>query len=165
MFSSCIGSFALTNKVLNWNNQVGDKFVNEIVFFAFHILPVYELTILADVLVLNSIEFWSGNNPAQASTKVIQGKDAPYRIDRDQTGYTITNLNDNSKVRLNHDANDDSWSVVNKNGESVKIFSYADENHVNVIAPDGSYKTVALSEQGVMAYEHTVLSSTQYALR
>lgn len=23
MFSSCIGSFALTNKLLNWNKQVG----------------------------------------------------------------------------------------------------------------------------------------------
>ena len=34
-FSSCIGSFALTNKVLNWNKQIGSKFVNELVFVAF----------------------------------------------------------------------------------------------------------------------------------
>ena len=63
--SSCIGSFALTNKVISWNNQVGSKFVNELVFFAFWILPVYEVTALADVLIINSIEFWSGNNPLQ----------------------------------------------------------------------------------------------------
>ncbi len=25
LFSSCIGSFALTNKLLAWNNQVGGK--------------------------------------------------------------------------------------------------------------------------------------------
>ena len=31
-FSSCIGSFALTNKVLSWNKQIGSKFVNELVF-------------------------------------------------------------------------------------------------------------------------------------
>ena len=31
--SSCIGSFQLTNKVLAWNQQVGDKFVNELVFY------------------------------------------------------------------------------------------------------------------------------------
>ena len=36
------------------------KFVNELVFFAFWILPVYEVSGLADLLVLNSIEFWSG---------------------------------------------------------------------------------------------------------
>ena len=62
-FTSCIGSFALSNKVLAWNQQVGSKFVNELVFFAFWIVPVYEITTLADVLVLNSIEFWSGSNP------------------------------------------------------------------------------------------------------
>ena len=52
---SCLGSFALTNKVLDWNRQVGDKFVNELVFVAFWVLPVYELCGLADILVINSI--------------------------------------------------------------------------------------------------------------
>ena len=80
---SCIGSFALTNKVLDWNRQVGDKFVNELVFVAFWILPVYELTGLADILVINSIEFWKGENPVQASTKVIDGKDAKYLVKSD----------------------------------------------------------------------------------
>ena len=37
--SSCIGSFKLTNKVLGWNEGVGNKFVNELVFIAFHIIP------------------------------------------------------------------------------------------------------------------------------
>ena len=32
-FSSCIGSFSLTNSVLNWNKRATDtKFVNEIIF-------------------------------------------------------------------------------------------------------------------------------------
>ena len=48
LFSSCIGSFALSNKVLSWNQQIGNKFVNEIVFFGFWILPVYEITIKDD---------------------------------------------------------------------------------------------------------------------
>ena len=53
--TSCIGSFGLTNKLLSWNEQVGNKFVNELVFFAFWIIPVYEVTCLADVLVLLSL--------------------------------------------------------------------------------------------------------------
>lgn len=36
--TSCIGRFQLTNKLLSWNQQVGNKFVNELVFFAFWIL-------------------------------------------------------------------------------------------------------------------------------
>ncbi|MDE6682966.1 MAG: DUF3332 domain-containing protein, partial [Muribaculaceae bacterium] len=50
-FTSCIGSFTLTKRVLAWNKQVSNKFVNELVFFAFWVLPVYEVTALADVLV------------------------------------------------------------------------------------------------------------------
>ena len=91
MFTSCIGSFKLTNKVLTWNKQVGSKFVNELVFVAFWILPVYELSGLADLLVLNSIEFWSGENPVQASTKTIDGKNGRYIVKSDKNGYTITN--------------------------------------------------------------------------
>ena len=70
--SSCIGSFKLTNKVLGWNEGVGNKFVNELVFIAFHIIPVYELTVVADILVLNSIEFWSGENLVSQSTKEVK---------------------------------------------------------------------------------------------
>ncbi|MDE6813257.1 MAG: DUF3332 domain-containing protein, partial [Duncaniella sp.] len=51
--TSCIGSFTLTNKLLSWNKQVGDKFVNELVFFLFWFpLPVYEVAALADLFVI-----------------------------------------------------------------------------------------------------------------
>ena len=80
MMTSCIGSFRLTHKVLEWNDQIGGKFVNELVFIAFWILPVYELSAMADILVINSIEFWSGNNPIAYDTKIIDGKDARYEI-------------------------------------------------------------------------------------
>ena len=84
--TSCIGSFALTNKLLSWNRQVGNKFVNEVVFFAFWILPVYEVSALADVLVINSIEFWSGSNPMAKGKKVIEGENGRYLVDCDGKG-------------------------------------------------------------------------------
>ena len=51
--SSCIGSFGLWTGLRDWNQGVGDKFVNEVVFCAFHIIPIYEVCYLADLLVLN----------------------------------------------------------------------------------------------------------------
>ena len=161
---SCIGSFALTNKVLSWNNSVGSKWVNELVFFAFWVLPVYEITCLADVLVLNSIEFWTGDNPVTAETKVIDGKDARYLVQRDKTGYTITNLNDKSVVRFNFDATDNSWTVEN-NGVETKFMTFNDDNTVNMITPDGSFTTVELNEQGVMAYRDMVGAGISYEMR
>jgi hypothetical protein len=155
MFSSCIGSFALTNKVLAWNRQVGSKFVNELVFAAFWVLPVYELTAVADVLVINTIEFWSGNNPVTASTKVVDGKDARYLVKCDQSGYTITNLKDKSVVKFAFNAADNSWSL-NTKGESYKFMQFVDDSHVKMITPNGDFKTVELNQQGVYAYEQMV---------
>lgn len=164
MFTSCIGSFRLTNKVLTWNKQVGSKFVNELVFVAFWILPVYELSAIADLLVLNSIEFWSGNNPVQASTKTIDGKNGRYIVKCDKNGYTITNTNDKSVVKFNFDATDNSWSVCNGEKE-VKFMQFVDDTHVKMLTPEGDFKTVELNERGVYAYKQMINSSVQYAMR
>ena len=155
MMQSCIGSFALFNKVKSWNEHVGDKFVNEIVFVAMWILPVYELCFVADLFILNSIEFWSGNNPALAETKVIDGKDAQYLVACNEKGYTITNMTTKQVTRFNFNAKDNSWSLEN-NGQEVKLFTFVDDTHIDVITRDGSYTRVELSEPGVLAYQQLV---------
>ena len=157
MMQSCIGSFALFNKVKNWNDHVGDKFVNELVFVAMWILPVYELSFAADLLILNSIEFWSGTNPAlaQNETRVVDGKDAQYLVARNAEGYSITNMKTNQVTRFVFDAQNNSWSLDN-NGEQVKLFTFVDDTHVDMLTRDGSYKTVELSQSGVLAYQEMV---------
>lgn len=157
MMQSCIGSFALFNKVKEWNDHVGDKFVNELVFVAMWILPVYELSFVADLFILNSIEFWSGTNPAlaQNETTVIDGKDAKYLVACDATGYAITNLSTNQVTRFNFDAQRNSWSLEN-NGQEIELFTFVDDTHVNILTRDGSYTTVELSQAGVLAYEELV---------
>lgn len=148
---SCIGSFALTHKVLSWNNQVGSKFVNELVFFAFWILPVYEVTSIADLLVINSIEFWSGNNPVEASTKVVDTDHGRYYIACDGAGYDITAPN-GDKVRLNFEEDVKTWSVSVNDEEALPFMTMIDDSHVKMITPDGDFRSVELSEQGVLAY-------------
>ena len=166
MMQSCIGSFALFNKVKTWNEHVGDKFVNEIVFVAMWILPVYELCFAADLFILNSIEFWSGENPAlSAETKVIDGKDAQYLVARNETGYTITNMTTKQVTRFNFDAQDNSWSLEN-NGEEVKLFTFVDDTHIDVINRDGGYTRVELSQPGVLAYQELVgIGGVAFALK
>lgn len=153
-FSSCIGSFSLTNKVLSWNEGVGNKFVNELVFIAFHIIPVYEITVAADVIILNSIEFWTGNNlVAKSSTKEVKGENGDiYLVKTDKDGYTITNTADNSTIGFVFDSNDNSWSV-SANGETTKFMTFVDENHVKMPGIDGNEVVVELSQAGVMAYQ------------
>ena len=160
--TSCIGSFALTNKLLSWNRQVGNKFVNEVVFFAFWILPVYEVSALADVLVINSIEFWSGSNPMAKGKKVIEGENGRYLVDCDGKGYTITSETDGSIVRLDFDEADNSWSV-NVNDENYKLMTFIDDTHVSLPTADGSTTVGELSEQGVYAYQQEAAGSKLFA--
>ncbi len=65
--SGCIGSFALTNKMLDWNMSIGNKWVNWIVFVLLMIIGVYPIVWgLVDLFVINSIEFWTGSTPFSA---------------------------------------------------------------------------------------------------
>ena len=153
LFSSCIGSFSLTNSVLNWNKKVGAKIVNELVFVAFWILPVYEVTAVADLLVLNSIEFWSGENPMSASVKSIDTEQGRYLVACDGKGYTITHEASGREMRLDFNADSQTWSYV-KDGESYPFMTFVDDMHVKMITPEGDFRVVELSEAGVMAYKN-----------
>lgn len=166
VFTSCIGSFQLTQNVMNWNHSVGNKFVNELVFVAFWILPVYEVTALADLLVLNSIEFWSGENPVSASTKVIDTEQGRYLVACDGKGYTITHEPTGRETRLDFEAETQTWSIE-VNGESYPFMTFLDDSHVKMITPEGDFRVVELSEQGVMAYRDLApaLQTAEMAMR
>lgn len=158
-FTSCIGSFALTHKVLNWNNQVGNKFVNELVFFAFWILPVYEVSALADVLVINSIEFWSGSNPMEASVKAIDTENGRYLIKCDGRGYDITCQATGRTTRLDFTEDTQTWSVKTSDGQEMPFMTFIDVNHVKMATPGGDWTTVELSDQGILAYRETATAA------
>lgn len=51
------------NTVHKWNGHAtGNNIANSVIHFGFwFVLPVYELTILGDVLIFNNIEFITGN--------------------------------------------------------------------------------------------------------
>lgn len=158
-FQSCLGSFALTNNVLDWNQNIGKKFVNELVFIAFWILPVYEVTSLADLLVLNSIEFWSGKNPMdEASVKVQETDNGTFIVACDSEGYTITDEQTGKVIRFAYEEETQTWSYVDGEGESFPFMTFVDDQYVKMITPEGDMRLVELSEQGVMAYQ------TGYAL-
>ncbi|MDH6310883.1 hypothetical protein M2451_003694 [Dysgonomonas sp. PFB1-18] len=164
MFSSCIGSFGLFNKVLAWNQTIDNKFVNEVVFFAMWIVPVYEISFLADILVINSIEFWSGENPVQAGiVKKVQGENGVYTVETLENGYNIQN-EAGQQVDLVYDKDSNTWSAV-ANGESTKLIKFEDEKNAIVYLPNGQEKSVELSNDGVLALRQSVESTMFYAAK
>lgn len=117
LLSSCyVGKYALFNKYVKWQtNMTNNKFVNAIVGFI--ITPfVGSVCLFADVLVLNTIEFWDGTNPVASNnigkTQQVMGQDGRY--------YAVTTLKNGYEVKAPtgeitnfiHNDENNSWSVV-----------------------------------------------------
>ena len=59
----CVGRMALTLRVHAYVMGIQNKWLSWFAFLVCVILPVYGIAILADTIVLNSMEFWTGENP------------------------------------------------------------------------------------------------------
>lgn len=165
LFSSCIGSFKLTNGLLSWNRSLDNKFVNELVFVAFCIVPVYGVSILADALVLNTIEFWSGDNPIASvpETQTVESENGRYTIRTQPDGYHIQKEGESEGIDLVFDKGNRTWSVVSGD-QSHRLFRFTDKrDEVVMYLPDGREMNVELSRAGTLAFRQAVEKQTYFA--
>ena len=151
MFSSCIGSFQLTSKLKNFNDGIGSKWVNELVFLAFCIVPVYELSALADVLVLNSIEFWSGKKALAdaGETKIIKNsKGQDIEVKTLENGYA---LNDGTNtMNLVFNEKEQIWSAEYED-QVMNLIRLVDENNAQLFLKNGEVMDITLNADGIEA--------------
>ena len=164
--SSCVGSFSLFNKLSSWNRKAtNSKFLNEIIFIV--ISPVYALAGVADVLLFNSIEFWSGNNPVASNigkTKQVLGEDGRYyAVKTLKDGYEITKPT-GEMLKLVYNEEENSWSRI-ENGECKEIFRFKDDGTIRTTLPDGNQMDVSLNEYGVNQVRYAVDNGTYWAMR
>ena len=67
--TGCFGKFELLRKVYKFNQEVDeDKWIQEFVFLILAIFPIYGLASLLDVLLFNSVEFWTGESIITSDT-------------------------------------------------------------------------------------------------
>lgn len=163
-FTSCIGSFSLSNKVLSWNNSVSSKWVNELIFFAMWFIPVYEICMFADVILFNSIEFWTGNNPiAAGDVKQVEGENGIYTVETTENGYNIKNEEGN-EMSLIYNEETKTWSSV-AGEQEIQLITFEDESNAVVYLPNGEQKTVELSSAGVLAFRQSLEESIYFAAK
>ena len=166
MLSSCIGSFALHNRLLTWNQGIGNKYINELVFLAFNIVPVYPVCYLADALVINSIEFWSGSNPMASigDVKKVQGENGNYLVTTLENGYSIVKEGDeNIQMALIYDAECSTWNVV-ADGVSTQLLKMNSDGTAELALQNGENMTVALNAQG-LAEAEAAINSNAFAMK
>ena len=165
LFTSCIGSFKMWNGLKDWNQGVGDKFVNELVFIALHIVPVYEIAYLADLVVLNTIEFWSGSNPmASNEVKEIKGENGEYLVKTNNNGYTITNKDDNQSMDLVYNQETQTWNAVTDT-ENIELVKINNNGTVSINMQNGTSMTIMPDMQGVAAARAAIGSTSFFAAK
>jgi hypothetical protein len=163
LLSSCIGSFNLTRTVLDWNRSVGDKFVNELVFLALNIVPVYSVAVFVDAVVLNTIEFWTDENPmsmkaGEKQEKIVEIDGKTYQLTSEKYKMTIEELGENKeRTELVYRDEDQSWYMKKGNKYQklveVNLGASLEETSYTIILPEGmmtvksGFDQLALKEQ------------------
>lgn len=167
LFSSCVGSFGLHNKLSTWNQNIGNKFVNELVFLVLNIIPAYGVCYLADAIVINSIEFWTGSNPMASigDIKKVQSENGNYLVETLENGYSITKEGEeNASMELIYDKELNTWNVISE-GVSAELLRMNNDGTASMTLPNGEDLTVTLDAQGVSNARQATMIDTYYALR
>jgi len=129
--TGCFGSFAAFEKLKKWNGKVtNNKFINWLIFLILCAIPAYELFFTADILVFNSLEFWTGSNPLALG-------DTYRETDANGNSITAVKMEDGS-LYMRLDA---------KTGERQELVLQKDEEVVRILDAKGSLlKEAAFAE-------------------
>ena len=92
--TGCFGKFALTRQLYTWNDSLGDKFVETLVFWCLNFIPVYGIVSFIDFAILNLVEFWTGSNPLAMNEgdfdrQFYATEDTVYEVVTTQNRYDI----------------------------------------------------------------------------
>ena len=163
--TSCVGSFSLFNKLASWNKDAtGSKFLNEIIFIV--ISPAYAVCSVADALVLNSIEFWSGSNPTASigEVKTVQGENGEYLVKTNENGYTITKKGEDKSVDLVYNKETNTWNAV-ADGQSFELVKMNEDGTAVLSLQNGTSMTVTPDAQGIATARIATGNSLFFAAR
>jgi ABC-type uncharacterized transport system YnjBCD substrate-binding protein len=159
VLTSCIGSFRLTNNIKDWNESVSSKWVNEVIFIALHIVPVYEIAMFVDGVVLNSIEFWTGSNLVvePGETKIVQNSQGEtIEITALENGYNLSN--GETSMNLVFNAEQQIWSAV-YDGQTTDLVKIIDSENAQLFLADGQVMDITLDAEGVNMANQLMMSN------
>jgi hypothetical protein len=164
VLNSCIGSFALTHKLYDWNKSVGDKIVNELLFLACNIVPIYPIALFVDAVVLNSIEFWTGDSPLAnvGEVKKVKSENGEYLVKSLENGYEISK--GDQVMSLIYNQEQSTWNAV-YDDISAELLKINNDGTASFFLPNGGTMNVTLDAQGVAEVRRATMSDVYFAKR
>lgn len=159
--TGCYGPFRLTTKLHDWNGQVSQKkFVNELVFLGMCIIPAYEICVLGDALIFNSIEFWGGSNPIAMKdgqieeTKLVH-EGQSYKVIKTRNNMTVALENSDLQVSFRYFPEEKAWYQMD--GDSrIKVVEMKGKK---VYAYLPNQKTLSFDESTINLVESEVMAA------
>lgn len=153
LLQGCFGSFNLTRKLYTWNDSLGDKFVKSLVMWVMLIIPVYSLAGLADLAILNLVEFWTGKNPmamkaGEREIRIVERDGQKYILTATSNRLDVARASgDPATASLVYDPATASWYAESA-ARRVRIAEVvdADAQILDLIHPDGSRERVAAGD-------------------
>ena len=129
---SCYGNFSLVKKLYNWNGTIENKFAKSAATWIMFIIPVYGVAGFIDFVILNVIEFWSGENPVTMSAgdkevQYVEKDGKTYQITATKNRFDIVEQGKDNPVSLIYQESDMSW-YVESGQERIKVAEFSGEN-------------------------------------
>lgn len=169
LFTSCLGSFSAFNSLRDWNDGLTDnKFLDNLIFWALNIVPVYGLFFFGDVIIFNVIEFWSGSNPIamnedEIETQLVEKNGNTYLLTATKNQMNIEVIEGSDKgeqVKLVYAPNEQTWYAHKNDGEIIKLSSFEDGFYI-VYMPDGQEVKIdptATREEGLALLNQNIVN-------
>ncbi len=136
--TGCIGSNAVTGKVMEFNIEVVDnRYARAGVNFL--LAPVYGITTAADYVVFNSLEFWTGKNPINGKPHIFDSKvDTKFKVN-DELDPSLTDapvdLSNNRTIEVGEmnqlDENTIEMEITYNNGDKGTLTGVRDGENIS----------------------------------
>jgi hypothetical protein len=126
VLSGCLGQMGLSGKVKKFNMEATeDRWGREGLFLGLYIIPVYEIAALLDLLIFNSVEFWTGTNP-------INNK-SPALVDMPMAMLERSGVENIASVDMQRDEKSQTVTmvIVSKDGLREELSSVSEGDNLN----------------------------------
>ncbi len=145
--SGCFGSFSLTKKVYKFNKGVGAEPMQTLVMWVFNFVPVYGAAVWLDMVVFNTLEYWTGSNPIamKANEKEIKKyavNGTELQVVTTQNRYDFEDMKTHEKMSFVYNPATNEWLkesdgkvviITKQMGDSIRLIS-ADGKNVKEVA-------------------------------
>lgn len=157
--TGCLGGFNLSKNILEFNRGVSEnRIVNNLVFYALLIIPVYEVSMFLDIVLFNLIEFWSGDNPismeeGEYQEQLITLKGKTYKVVATKNKMSFVEIKDGEELDLGtmeFSSDDLTWNYV-KDGQSRTVATFDSETYAATIFTNDGARVVDAQTIDILA--------------